>query len=77
MFLVFYCAECSFFGRLKLIFFKISGSADLLDLLHWHNLLAVAPLLSCNRVQASKLNNKAATRLHDVPRLKTEFKKIK
>ena len=61
MFLVFSCGNSSFFGYLKLIFIKISGSADLLDLFHWQNLLVTAVLLIYSRVQASNLNNKAAT----------------
>ena len=77
VFLAFCCSKSSFFGCLKLIFFKISGSVDFLDLFHWQNLLVTATLLSCNWVQASNLNNKAATWLHAEPRLKIEIEKIK
>ena len=77
MFLVFCCGKSSFFGYLKLTFFKISGSADFLDQFHWHKLLVTATLLNCNQVQASNLNNKAATWLHAEPRLKIEIEKIK
>ena len=77
MFLVFSCGNSSFFGYLKLIFIKISGSADLLDLFHWQNLLVTAVLLNYSRVQAFNLNNKAATWLHAEPRLKIEIENIK
>ena len=76
MFLVFCCGKSSFFGCLKLIFFKISGSADVLDIFQWHNLLVKATLLSCNQMQTSDLNNKAARWLHAEPRLKIEIEKI-
>ena len=77
MFLVFCCGKSSFFGCLKLTFFKISGSADVLDIFQWHNLLVTATLLSCNQMQTSDLNNKAARWLHAEPRLKKEIEKIK